>query len=192
MPFCNTVVLPIIIAAAGFFATFFAIPPLAQLASRYGLVDHPGVRKIHGSPIPLCGGIAIFVPAAFTLAVLTGLACLNYATLGPNVFQMLTLLFASAWMLLLGIVDDRRQLSWKQKLLGQSAGILILVLGGHSVRSASVPFFGAVDFGWTGPLVFGLAVLVVTNAINLIDGLDGVAGGICFFAALVYGIVGLS
>jgi UDP-GlcNAc:undecaprenyl-phosphate/decaprenyl-phosphate GlcNAc-1-phosphate transferase len=187
----GTLLFPVALAAVGFMATFFAIPHLAQVASRYGLVDQPSFRKIHDSPTPLCGGIAIFIPAAGALLLCTGLSYFHYLRLGPTTTQLATLLIACAWMLLLGIVDDKQQLSWKQKLLGQCTGILLLIMGGHSVRSATVPFFGPVDFGWTGPLVFGLAVLAVTNAINLIDGLDGLAAGICFFASLVYGIVGL-
>jgi UDP-GlcNAc:undecaprenyl-phosphate GlcNAc-1-phosphate transferase len=187
----GTLFFPVALAAAGFITTFFAIPHLARLASRHGLVDQPSFRKIHDRPTPLCGGIAIFIPAAGALAVCTALSFFHYLRLGPSTTQMATLLIGSAWMLLLGIVDDKQSLPWRQKLAGQCAGILLLILGGHSVRSATVPFFGPVDFGWTGPLVFGLAVLVVANAINLIDGLDGLAAGICFFASLVYGVVGL-
>jgi UDP-GlcNAc:undecaprenyl-phosphate/decaprenyl-phosphate GlcNAc-1-phosphate transferase len=182
---------PVIVGGAGFVTTVFAIPYLARCAKRCGLVDHPSVRKIHGSPIPLCGGIAVFIPTAIALIAFTVLSYFQYLVFRPNSVQLLALLIASAWMLFLGIIDDAQQLSWRQKLLGQCAGILILILGEHSIRSANVPFFGPVAFGFTGPIVFGLAILVITNAINLIDGLDGLAGGICFFAGLVYGIVGL-
>jgi UDP-GlcNAc:undecaprenyl-phosphate/decaprenyl-phosphate GlcNAc-1-phosphate transferase len=181
---------PVVLAVAGFITTFFAIPPLARLASRYGLVDQPSFRKIHDRPTPLCGGIAIFIPAVVTLVLFTAFDYFDYLTLGRSRLRLITLIIASMWIFCLGIIDDRQQLSWKQKLLGQCAGILILILGGHSVRIATIPLLGPIDFGVAGPVVFGLAVLVVTNAINLIDGLDGVAGGICLFASLVYGIVG--
>ncbi len=187
----STLIWPVILAAAGFVVTFATIPSLSRLASRYGLVDRPNVRKIHVSATPLCGGIAIFIPVCVTLFVLVGLHWFKGTALGPNPFQLVSLFVALAWILCLGIIDDLRQISWKHKLLGQIVGILILIIGGHSVRSASVPLLGPVDFGLAGPLVFGLAVLVVMNAVNLIDGLDGLAGGICLFAAIVYGIVGL-
>jgi UDP-GlcNAc:undecaprenyl-phosphate/decaprenyl-phosphate GlcNAc-1-phosphate transferase len=186
----DALLFPFALAAAGFSATFFAVPHAVRLAMRYGLVDHPSLRKIHDHPTPLCGGIAIFVPVFISLVGFTVLGYFQYFDPGRSPIRSIALIVASMWMFFLGLVDDKRQLSWRQKLVGQSVGILILILGGHSVLKATIPFLGPVDFGLTGPIIFGLAVLVVTNAINLIDGLDGVAGGICLFTSLVYGIVG--
>jgi UDP-GlcNAc:undecaprenyl-phosphate GlcNAc-1-phosphate transferase len=66
------------------------------------------------------------------------------------------------------------------------------VVGGHGLNIASIPFVGPVEFGWFGIPLFALAIVVITNAVNLLDGLDGLAGGVCFFAALTSGIIGVA
>jgi UDP-GlcNAc:undecaprenyl-phosphate GlcNAc-1-phosphate transferase len=105
---------------------------------------------------------------------------------------MVSLFLGTSWILVLGTVDDRLTLNWKQKLAGQFLGGLILILGGHTIKTATIPWVGLVDFGWYGIPLFLLAVITITNAINLIDGLDGLAGGICFFAALTSAVIALA
>ena len=105
--------------------------------------------------------------------------------------EFLSLFVATLLIIVLGLIDDKRQLGWRKKLAGQMLGVIILISGGHGLPSASVPFIGPVTFGWFGYVIFALSVLTVTNAVNLIDGLDGLAAGICFFAAGTWGIISL-
>ena len=83
-------------------------------------------------------------------------------------------------------------LGWSVKLAGQLLGAAILVIGGHSINTATLPFMGPVEFGWYGIPLFFFAVIAITNAINLVDGMDGLAGGICFFAALTSAVIGIA
>lgn len=180
------------LALFGFLATLFTIPKIRNRALRLGFVDYPGGRKQHPEPVPLLGGIAIVFPL---LCVLLSVYCIN--ALGGERFErpknalVLSLLLGTAWILVLGTLDDKYRLRWSRKLLGQLAGVGILVCGGHCIEGAAVPFIGPVKFGWWGIPLFAVVVIAITNAVNLIDGLDGFAAGVCMFASLTVAVVGL-
>lgn len=188
----GTTGLALLSVLAGFLGTLLCIPRVKSLAFRLGFIDQPGGRKKHSKPIPLLGGVAIFLPLPFVF-FLSQRFMGN--VLGPSwenrIGEFLSLFVATAVIVGLGLVDDRTQLGWRKKLGGQILGVLILISGGHCLPSATVPFIGPVNFGWYGYVIFALSVLTVTNAVNLIDGLDGLAGGICFFAASTWGIISL-
>ncbi|MEW6387212.1 MAG: MraY family glycosyltransferase [Thermodesulfobacteriota bacterium] len=176
----------------GFILTSLAIPVAKKIAEKYGLVSFPREPSRRRDPIPLLGGVAIYLPFALVFTVFFTLLLLgNLALTQPTKAKMLALFLGTTWILVLGIIDDKETLGWRQKLLGQFFGGVILVLGGHTLDWVTLPLIGPVDFGWYGIPLFILAVIVVTNAINLIDGLDGLAGGICFFAALTSSVVAL-
>ncbi|MGB6067592.1 MAG: MraY family glycosyltransferase [Desulfomonilaceae bacterium] len=181
------------VALFGFVATLVSIPRIRNYALKLKFVDCPGGRKHHCEPVPLLGGIAIICPL---LCVILFAYCIN--ALGGELFarplnvQVLSLLLGTAWIHLLGTMDDMHGISWAKKIVGQLAGIGILVLSGYSVEGAAIPWIGPVNFGWWGIPIFALIVLVMTNAINLIDGLDGFAAGVCLFVSLTCGVVGLA
>jgi len=177
----------------GFGVTFLCVPLVRRIALTYGVVDHPGGRRLHEKPTPLLGGTAIFVPFALIFGFYSYLGLSGAIPDGqPDRLQMVTLFLGALWMLILGTVDDVIGIGWNKKLVGELVAVAILMYGGHSVSKATIPFFGLVDFGWWGMPLFAVTVLTITNAINLVDGLDGLAGGICLFAAIASGIIGWS
>lgn len=177
----------------GFIATCSVLPALKRIACARGVISAPGGRRLHADATPLLGGIGIYLPFAFVFIGFLALVLGGRITFEkPTLPQMVSLFVAASWILVLGTLDDAYEIPWRKKLLGQGLGTIILVLGGHSISVVTLPFVGVVDFGWLGIPLFVVAVIVVTNAINLVDGLDGLAGGICFFAALAWGIIGLS
>jgi UDP-GlcNAc:undecaprenyl-phosphate GlcNAc-1-phosphate transferase len=134
--------------------------------------------------------LALFIPLMVAFLAFFGLALAGrLSMLRPEWPRMLSLFLGTTWILILGTIDDRLMLGWKQKLGGQFLAGLILVMGGHTVSVATIPWVGPVYFGWYGIPFFLGAVITITNAINLIDGLDGLAGGICFFAALTSAVI---
>lgn len=176
----------------GFTVTYAVIPLAKRLASRWGLVSPPGGRRNHVHDTPLTGGWALYLPLAGAFLAFFALALTGDLTmLRPEWERMLSLFLGTTWILILGTIDDRLIIGWKQKLAGQLLGVLILVIGGHTVSVANIPWLGTVFFGWYGIPFFLIAVITITNAINLIDGLDGLAGGICFFAALTSAVIAL-
>jgi UDP-GlcNAc:undecaprenyl-phosphate GlcNAc-1-phosphate transferase len=146
--------------------TMALIPPLMQAAVRWNFLDAPGARKVHTTPVPRVGGIAMAVGTLLAL-VLSG----NFAQPMPAYLAGVLVL------LLFGVWDDRVTLSAGPKLLGQVIAVLVIMLWGD-VTIATITLTDRHELPtWVSwPLTF-LFLIGVTNAINLADGLDGLAGG---------------
>jgi len=160
------------------FITVGLIPVLQTLASRMNLMDSPGARKVHSAPIPRVGGIAM-AAGAFVPVVLWN----------PSNPFVRAYLAGAAIMIAFGIVDDIRNLPPKWKLLGQILAALVVVFaGGVKIHSlgALLPE-SAVLAEWVCVPLTVLIIVGVTNAVNLADGLDGLAGGICLLVFVCIG-----
>lgn len=167
---------------------FAILPLLMRLALHAGLVDAPGVRKIHGKPIPLTGGTQIFLATSLiTLAVL--ICCQLF---GPDMAwdrQILTVLVGGAVVYITGLLDDFFDVRSKYKLL--------VLLGASAALCGSGITLDGIYFGGKNPIDFGILdwpitmlwIASVAIAINFMDGLDGLAGGIMLLAAAVLGIM---
>lgn len=157
-----------------------ALTPLAmRIARAAGAIDLPDARRIHTTPTPRFGGLAI------ATAVL-GTAWLARALPGPaaqlDPRPLLGLTCAAVPILALGIADDLRSVSPWVKLVLQSCAALVLTAFGYGIPLLTNPFGEPLQLGALN-LPFTVAwVLVVTNAINLIDGLDGLASGVVAIA----------
>lgn len=175
-----------------FTATFFATKFLKRKAPEWGYLCHPGGHSCHDCSTPLLGGASIY--CSFFIAFVLFFLVFNQWPPGfnyPDYTAIFSLFIGTTWIFILGTIDDKIHLGWRLKLLGEFLGVAILLIGGHTIENAALPFIGLVEFGWFGTIFFALAVLLITNAVNLIDGLDGLAGGICFFASLVCAIIGV-
>lgn len=154
-------------------------PSVIKLAFRFGAVDRPNARKVHEKIMPRMGGLAIF--AAFILPTLYALR-FNH--------QFIGLIVGSLVILVLGIVDDLRELSPKVKLAGQLVAAVILIASGTKVERLTNPFSPEmIQLGMFSIPVTIFWIVGVTNAVNLIDGLDGLAAGISAITAATLGIV---
>jgi UDP-GlcNAc:undecaprenyl-phosphate GlcNAc-1-phosphate transferase len=171
MPFLSTLFISLVLTIA-------MIPVLSTLAVRWHLLDVPDERKVHEIPIPRCGGIAMalgaFVPILYWYS--------------GNPF-IVSFLIASGVIVFFGIADDFVALSPRWKLLGQIVaaaiviywgGVRIVSLGGLLPDGVLLPLWLSV------PLTM-LVIVGVTNAINLADGLDGLAGGISLLSVCCVG-----
>lgn len=162
-------------------AIAFATTPLARaLAVRVGAMDRPDARRIHSVPTPRFGGLAIafaVLVVAWAARVLPGPA----RELDP--MPLLGLTCAAIPVLALGLYDDRHSASPWAKLALQTCAALTLTVFGYGVPLLTNPFGPAIVTGfWSIPLTV-LWVIALTNAINLIDGLDGLAAGIVAIAS---------
>ncbi len=156
------------------------IPVLARWAPVIGLTDAPGPRKVHSEPVPRVGGLAMAV-GLFT-------ATLFAVPLTPSARGLLISLLV---LLVFGLWDDRVTLGYRAKFAGQviAVGVCMIVGGIH---------VGTLDFGAAGvvpPFVSTLITFIfligITNAINLADGLDGLAGGmvlLCLCAIALFAV----
>ena len=164
-----------------FFSSLFVIPKIASIARSIGLLDHPGRRKVHDIPRPLVGGIGMVISATFSCLLLVPLAGSRGVFLGVAV------------LLLVGFLDDFRELGHRQKFLAQiGAGVLamyfskvLLVSFGDLLSLGEVSFAGIDVAVW---LVTLFCIVGVINSLNLIDGLDGLAGGVSFIAFFTFAL----
>jgi UDP-GlcNAc:undecaprenyl-phosphate GlcNAc-1-phosphate transferase len=158
-------------------------PLVARWCRKKRLFDQPGPRKIHSEPTPRLGGISIF--AAFW-AGLFAVFFLN----GPIPPELCFVFFGSLVVFAVGLFDDLHTSDWRLKLLVQILGGAILVAGGLAIKVLYIPFIGAWNLGfWSLPVTF-LWVVVLTNSINLIDGLDGLASGVSLIVAVTLFLAG--
>jgi UDP-GlcNAc:undecaprenyl-phosphate GlcNAc-1-phosphate transferase len=167
-----------------------ALTPLARiLAVRLGAFDHPGPRRVHVAPVPKLGGLAM----AFTILVVAWGAYLLPGPLeiiDPRPLAGFTV--AGLVILALGIVDDVRGARPLVKLSVQALAALILTWFGLGVPLIALPFTGEIRSGLLNVPLTIAWVLLVTNAINLIDGLDGLAAGIVFISSMTLWWIGRS
>lgn len=174
----------------GLVATLLLIPLVKKIAVGNDIMAYPGGRRNHQEPVPLLGGLAIFLPLIFVFICLFISDFVGKTSTEKILYlKLISLFLGTCWILLLGTLDDMMKLNWKEKLGGQLIGVLILVWGGHTVGNTTVPFLGPVEFGFWGYVILGALVITITNAVNLIDGIDGLAGGVCLFAAIAGGII---
>jgi UDP-GlcNAc:undecaprenyl-phosphate/decaprenyl-phosphate GlcNAc-1-phosphate transferase len=170
----------VFVVAAG--VTFLATPLVRRAATRLGAVDVPDDRKVHTTPTPSLGGIAIFlgVGAGLAAAWLLG----DFRELFRTSSEPLGVIGAGAAMVALGTVDDVRGMKASTKLAGQIVGTGILILAGVQVFYFWVPGAGLVSLSADmSALITVVWTILVINAVNLIDGLDGLAAGVSAIAA---------
>jgi len=145
------------------------IPPLRLMAERFSIMDFPGERKVHQQPVPRVGGIAFAIGAFATIL-----------WWGPKDGTTLSVLLGGLIILGFGVWDDRANLDYRIKLLGQlMAALTVIIIGG--IRFESIPFLLDAELPiWIGIPVTVVFLVAASNALNLSDGLDGLAGGLSF------------
>ncbi len=188
--------------------TILLTPLAMRLAARCGVMDKPDARRVHKTPTPRWGGLAMFAAFALTVLVMFLAGFDRLLSLDDGLLNLLHnsrvqgILIGATLITLVGAVDDKFQVPAKMKLLGQ---ILTAVL-------VTVSFFGlrfflhapsAADAGtfmlfnqplsYWGSVVLSVCWIVgITNTLNLIDGLDGLAAGVCGFAALSFLVINVT
>ncbi len=151
-------------------------PLVRKLAFKVGAVDKPNARKVHSRMMPRLGGLAIFAAFILTFPLIS-----NSEYDKPNI--SLGLILGSIVIVIIGSLDDRFELSAKWKLLGQIVAASIVVSFGVQVNLLNLPFGEhMISIGWLSIPITILWIVGVTNAINLIDGLDGLAAGVSSIA----------
>lgn len=181
-----------ILFAVAAVATAIATPLYILVAQRLGWVDRPGGRKRHARVTATMGGLVIFVAVFCGAIVAMQLDNLVGRELRASRAYVLGLIACTASMLLLGIIDDRHRVRPRIKLMVQivvAAGAIVL---GFRIEAVQLPGFDSLVLPEIlGALLSLLWIVGVTNAINLTDGLDGLAVGVCLLASFVNAIVAI-
>jgi UDP-GlcNAc:undecaprenyl-phosphate/decaprenyl-phosphate GlcNAc-1-phosphate transferase len=167
------------------------VPWVRRLALRLGVVASPGGRHVHGQYVPRLGGLAIAVATLCPLCTLFFVDSDVARIISPWHGHALTLICGSLFMCAIGVWDDVRGLRPRFKLLAQMCGAIFAYALGYRIEGFDIPFVGPTSVGVLSPFLTVLWIVGITNAVNLIDGLDGLAAGVVFFAATTNLIVGL-
>ncbi len=145
------------------------LPLLAKVAAKWGIVDQPGTRKVHSAPIPRVGGLAMAIGVFVAALIAIDLQVQDRWFLG-----------AAAVLVAFGALDDRFDLDYRVKLIGQLLAVVIVVIVGDvHIRAITLDDRVMLPEWVSVPLTIFFLV-GITNAVNLADGLDGLAGGTTF------------
>ncbi|HET6513552.1 MAG TPA: MraY family glycosyltransferase [Thermodesulfovibrionales bacterium] len=151
------------------FITVSLMPITVKLATRYQMVDFPNPRKVHVRPVPRIGGLAMAAGAFLPIIIWM-----------PSDQFVRAFMASTGTLVLFGFVDDMKGLGYKTKFAGQIlAAVIIVVFGGVRIDSMGSLLPGGMQLpGWFSFPFTLVAIVGVTNAVNMADGLDGLAGGI--------------
>ena len=161
-----------------------ALTPLVRrLAQAMGVVDQPGARKIHTAPVPLLGGVSVIAAVGLTILAAIAFEQVTSQNLPFDISAVKPIVLGGALVFCVGVWDDCRPLPvWlKFALQAVAAGVAI----GHGIRVNHISLFGGsgLHLGvWGLPISF-LWLIGITNAFNLLDGLDGLATGLAMIIA---------
>ncbi|EOD01757.1 glycosyltransferase family 4 protein [Caldisalinibacter kiritimatiensis] len=165
--------IPFVIALV---ATYILTPFVKRFAEKIGAIDVPkDNRRIHKKPIPLMGGLAIYISTVVSMLLFLPMDKTSIAIIAGGTIIVIS-----------GIIDDMKSLSPKLKLLAQIVAAIILIWGDIKIEFITNPFAST---GMTYLKIFSIPVTIfwvvgITNTLNLIDGLDGLASGVASIAAV--------
>lgn len=168
-------------------------PLVAKLARRFGVVDRPdGDRKIHKIETPLLGGVAMYL--GFAVPTFSVLALTDHLTAGSiDVRHIAGLLIGGAVLMIGGYVDDRYTLSPKYSVIAPLLAVVIAVASGIEVAKITNPLGGFVEVATSlSVVVVFMWILGMTYTTKLLDGMDGLAGGVTAVGAMVIAALALS
>ena len=187
----NNIVFLLIISIAALIINLIITPFLISLSHKKGWYDITNARKIHSGNIPRIGGVGIFI--SFLLAVFLFVVICKFAHIKLNTISRYHYLALSAGFLLitfLGVADDFFGIRAWHKLLIQLAAAAIVSFGGFNFEFFYVPLMKQViPLGFFSHIITAFWIMSLCNAINLMDGMDGLAGCIALIASFFYGII---
>ncbi|WP_411278293.1 glycosyltransferase family 4 protein [Gaiella sp.] len=169
-------------AAIALLIVVLLTPAVGGMARLLGVVDNPGERRLNRRPIPRLGGLAIFMGI-----LVPSLAFLDLSS------EMRGILLGAAVACVVGAIDDFRGLAPLPKLAGQVLAAAIPTAFGVWIDHFTLPFVGAVDLPpWVGVPITIVWIVAVMNMVNFLDGMDGLASGVCAISGITFAVLALS
>jgi UDP-GlcNAc:undecaprenyl-phosphate/decaprenyl-phosphate GlcNAc-1-phosphate transferase len=156
-------------------------PVAGRIAWRMGAIDRPSERGLHQFPTARFGGMALLIGV-----LAAGLVFL------PNDRETHAILAGAVVIALVGAADDLLELTADVKIVGQILAAVIPVAAGVKVATFTLPFLGHVDLGWAAYPATVVFLVALMNVVNFIDGVDGLAAGVCTIAAITFAVIALS
>ena len=187
----SELIITIILAS---FGTYVFVPITMKLARKYDVLDYPNEdRKKQKIPMPRLGGLAIIIGFVIAMAyiIITNLVCKEIVFESENLKLFVGMLLGAIVISITGFLDDKYDISARQKFIGQIIAAVIVIAFGLRITKISIPFTTNAWIlpNWFSYFITLLWIVGITNAINIIDGLDGLATGIVLIAAFSLAIV---
>ena len=158
---------------------------LVRLMIARPILDHPDHRKAHARPTPKGGGVGIV--GAFILGMLVLFLTARFARVADTKF--IGVILAGVAIAAVALADDVRDFRFVVKLGAQAGAALVAVASVLVVSKVALPWIGVVELGWLGPLLTVFWIVACTNAVNFMDGLDSLVGGVALVAAVVLAVI---
>jgi UDP-GlcNAc:undecaprenyl-phosphate GlcNAc-1-phosphate transferase len=178
------------VAVVGAVITLIANRPARNISLRIGYTAQPDERKVHQHVTPYGGGAAMLV--GFCVALIFAFLIPSLRHVITSSHEMLGVLLAAGVIFVVGVLDDFREMSAPAKVAGQFLAASILYFSGATMYQLKLPFAGFVVLGPSIlPIITAVWVFALSNAVNLIDGLDGLAAGIVGIASGTLCLYGL-
>ena len=168
-----------------FLLALIIVPIVRSIAIKKGLYDQPNERKIHETPIPRLGGVAIWLSVCVTMGILI-LWFWNY----PHGNALSGIFAGGTIVFIIGVIDDIYGLSAKVKLIFQIIAAIVAYIFGVQILALHIPFVpDLVQLGLLSLPITIFWIVAICNAVNFIDGVDGLAGGVTAISAVTLGVV---
>src|SRR6202789_1105325 len=178
------------IIAVGTVVTMVANVPARKISLRIGYTATPDERKVHEVTTPSGGGAAILV--GFRVGWIVAMAIPKLRNIILSSHEMIGVLLAAGVVFVVGVLDDFREMSAPAKVAGQFLAASVLYFSGATMYQLKLPFAGFIVLGPSIlPIITAVWVFALSNAVNLIDGLDGLAAGIVGIASGTLCLYGL-
>jgi UDP-GlcNAc:undecaprenyl-phosphate/decaprenyl-phosphate GlcNAc-1-phosphate transferase len=168
--------------AVGLIASLGLTVPVRQLALRVGMVDHPGPRKVHAQPMPLLGGLAIYLGVLIALLV-----SMN----GPALRQVIGIYAGATLVAVVGILDDRGLLHHQIKLFGAMPAAAVILLATGIRAQVFVLYWPGTAAVWADTVLTLIWVVGITASFSILDHMDGLCAGVAAIASLFFAIFAL-
>lgn len=164
----------------------FIVPLVIDYSKKQGLIDEPNERKIHKTPISRLGGVAIWLSTMLTFLFLV------FLSYYPSGSLLSGILLGSSLMFFLGLIDDIYTLDAKFKLFIQVAIVTLVYLLGVKIDTVINPFGGVIHLGYFSYPITLLWIVGISNAVNFIDGIDGLAGSVITVNSITLGLIAVA
>ncbi|MBN1972133.1 MAG: undecaprenyl/decaprenyl-phosphate alpha-N-acetylglucosaminyl 1-phosphate transferase [Sedimentisphaerales bacterium] len=163
-------------------------PAVIMIANKIKAVDYPGVRAVHTRPVPRIGGLVIFLSTMTFIVIVLFVNNSIGRAFQSSKTQLITLLCSAAFIFLIGLIDDLKGLSARIKLISELLAVVVLCIAGIKISSIYITKEWVINLGILSCPLTILWIVGITNAVNLSDGLDGLAAGI---SAIACGVIAI-
>lgn len=180
-------------SVTGFAIALLVTPAVRALVKSLGVLDRPGDRHIHDKAVPTLGGVAIYLATVAALVVPFAADGSAQVATEQTGWTFGWLSVGSLLVLAMGLVDDSRGISPWAKLVGQCLAAVAAIAGGYVFQFVTNPLGGGIiDLGLFGVIASLLWIIGITNAFNLVDGLDGLATGVGVIACATFTTIAIA